>query len=117
MDYARKTQERIEERDAARALLDKDPTNLDLAWSYWHACGELRSGRDVSVAFTKAALRCRAGAVAYVRAYRQLSDDTGEGPRLAYVTPAVLEAVRVLRPEPETVEAELIALFLQGLAP
>ena len=69
-----------------KVALAADPTNLDLAWDYWHALGcwngcDVRAGMYVLQLFRPAALKSPAGVLAFARAYRELFELSGEGPR------------------------------------
>jgi hypothetical protein len=85
---------RSEALESIRRSLNDDPTNLELANRYWAALEGARSGRYVIVAYREAALASGVGAAAFARAYRELFDDSGEGPRLAYFDQPLIEALQ-----------------------
>ena len=83
-----------------RQRLRDDPGNLELANVYWAALAgqsgeaDLRCGRDVIDAYREAALRSREGAVAFATAYRELFQESGEGPRITYFDEGLILALR-----------------------
>ena len=82
-----------------KKTLDSDPTNVDVANRYWDALGSfgghnVRSGGFVREAFRGCALDSREGVVAFVRAYRELFESTGEKPRPELFDEELLLALR-----------------------
>jgi len=84
--------------DHIRESLKQDPANLELANRYWGALagpgGDLRDGHHVIEAYREAALQSTDGAVSLARAYQELFEATGEGPRLAYFDESLIQALK-----------------------
>lgn len=84
----------VTDLETLREQLAGDPANLGRARAYWDALGPLRSGWYVVVAFGDAAKTGPEGARGFARAYRELFEESGEGPRSAYVDGELLDALR-----------------------
>jgi hypothetical protein len=87
-----------------KKTLDCDPTNVEAANRYWDALGSfgghnVRSGGFVREAFRGCALDSPEGVVAFVRAYRELFESTGEKPRPELFDEELLLALRSRVPE------------------
>lgn len=89
-----KVDENENEISMVGAKLREDPTNLAHARAYWGALGPRRSGRHILEAFGPAARKGVEGAEEFARAYRELFDESGEGPRSAYVDRDLLAALQ-----------------------
>jgi hypothetical protein len=85
--------------ETLRQVLVSDPTNLDAANLYWNALGSFQSGRYVIGAFRSAALTSQAGVVAFAHAYRELFENSGEGPRKIFFDGELVRALKASIPE------------------
>ena len=102
---------------ALEQALAADPENLELAWRYWHALGswdgcDIRAGIYVHRAFRAAALSSVAGVLAFARAYRQLFELSGEGPRS--LDPAMAKACEAVLPDLVGEEWSLVKWLLDA---
>jgi hypothetical protein len=98
-----------------RQALASDPTNVAAANLYWKALGSFQSGHHVIETFRCAALTSHAGVVAFARAYRELSENTGEGPRPVYVDRDLLQALESSLTELPERERSIVEWMLQAL--
>ena len=89
----RKTSPDRELLERLKHALASDPTNVDSANRYWKALGVRQSGRDVIETFRAAALASRDGVIAFAHAYRELSENSGEAPRLAFFDKELLRTL------------------------
>jgi hypothetical protein len=94
----RKTAFDKQTRETLRQALISDPTNLDAANRYWNAVGASQSGRYVIEAFRNAALTSHVGVVALARAYRELLQNSGEGPRAVFFDEHLVRALEASLP-------------------
>ena len=85
--------------ETLRQALNSDPTNLDVANRYWNALAVSQCGRDVIETYRKAALMSPEGCIVLARAYRELFEDSCEGPRAIYFDSDLLYALRSHLPE------------------
>ncbi len=101
--------------------LKKDPANLDLANECWAALRanarncDLRDGRNVIHIYRAAALRSSLGVVALARAYRELFEVSGEGPRLAYFDEALTQAMKSSLPQLSEQERSMVQWIIQSI--
>jgi hypothetical protein len=104
-----------------REGLNRDPANLDLANRYWNALAsykghDIRSGKDVVQTYKDAALKSREGAAAFARAYRQLFEMSGEGPRAAFFDESLIQALQAWAPQLPEPERSTVRWLLQSIA-
>ena len=95
--------------------LNSDPTNLDVANRYWNALAVSQCGRDVIETYRRAALMSPEGCIALARAYRQLFEDSGEGPRAVYFDSDLLYALRSHLPELPAGDRLVVDWVLQSI--
>lgn len=89
----RKTAPDKQTLETLRQALISNPTNLDDANRYWKAVRYSQSGGHVIEAFRSAALASQAGVVAFARAYRELFQNSGEGPRAIFFDKELVRAL------------------------
>ena len=87
------------ELNALRQSLKQDPTNLEVADRYWNAIGSSQCGGAVHDAYRGAALASSAGGAAFARAYHELCESSGEGPRMVHFDEALIQALRISLPK------------------
>jgi len=80
-----------------KKVLLSEPSSLVAANRYWNALGlvggcDVRSGGFVIEAYRACALASHEGVIALARAYRQLHDNSGEGPRRELFDEELLQA-------------------------
>jgi hypothetical protein len=103
-----------------RQALNSNPTNLDAANRYWDALSSLngndvRSGRYVVETYRAVALASQEGVIALARAYRELFEDSGEGPRAALFDYDLLRALQTRLPELQERDRTIVQWVLRSI--
>ena len=80
--------------ESLKKALASDPTNIDAANRYWKALGVWQSGGHVIEAFRAAAIASCKGVAALARAYRELFESSGEGPRPVFFDKELSRAMK-----------------------
>jgi hypothetical protein len=101
--------------ESLRQALNSDPTNLDAANRYWTALASFQCGGDVIEAYRRVALVSQEGVIALARAYRELFESSGEGPRAAYFDSDLLQALRSRLPELPEGDRRTVEWLLQSI--
>jgi hypothetical protein len=111
----RKTAPDKQTLETLRQALISDPTNLDAANRYWNAVGSSQSGSYVIEAYRSAALTSQAGVVAFVRAYRELFENSGEPPRAIFFDKDLVEALEASLPALSQSDCSVVEWVLQSI--
>jgi len=87
-----------------KKALDANPASIEAANRYWDALGsfggaDVRSGGYLIEAYRRCALASHAGVVALARAYQELFERSGEGPRAELFDEELIRALQTRLPE------------------
>lgn len=87
-----------------KKTLDANPASIEAANRYWDALGsfggqDVRSGGYLIEAYRGCALASHAGVVALARAYQELFEKSGEGPRADLFDEELILALQARLPE------------------